>query len=255
MSEYIEIEALTVHYDCLAALIDVSVNIPKGRMTAIIGPNGAGKSTLIKACFEMVDKASGNVKFFGKSFQDFKSEIAYISQIKDVDWNFPITVSETVMMGAFGRKKLFSSYSEKDKQKSLELLKKFGLFEKKDQLISALSGGERQRLFIARAYMQEASVYVFDEPMAFVDAVTSKVILDSMIDLKKSGKTVICVHHDLEEVKEHFDYAVLLAHYIVDSGPVQQVLTKKHIQQAYNAKETMLTEAFSLSKEKEAGRV
>ena len=253
LSDLIVIEGLTVHYDTHPALIDVNVTIEKNKMTAIIGPNGAGKSTFLHAMFGFVAKTSGSISFFGESFSSFKKNIAFVAQLKDVDWNFPITVYETVMMGAYGRKKLFSGYNNKDKEKGLQLLNKFGLLEKRDSLIHDLSGGERQRLFIARAYMQEAMVYVFDEPMAFVDTVTKEMILHSMKELKNEGKTVICIHHDLDVVKKTFDNAILLAHYLVDFGPVDKVLSKKNLQKAYRSNESMLTDAFLLSKEKEAG--
>ena len=253
--EEIVVDSLTVHYDSLAALIDVNVSIKKGLMTAIIGPNGAGKSSFIKAMLELIKKTSGKISFFGKSFEEMKSDIAYVAQTKEVDWNFPITVKEVVMMGAYARSGFFKSYSKKDLTRCHNLLIKFGLLDKKNCLISELSGGQRQRLFIARAYMQDAEIYIFDEPMAFVDFTTAEMIIASMKELKALGKTVICIHHDLDEVKKEFDEAILLAHYLIASGECKKVLSKKNLVKAYRSTDTILTEAFILSKEKESGSV
>ncbi|MCH9617453.1 MAG: Manganese transport system ATP-binding protein MntB [Chlamydiia bacterium] len=253
--DYITVHSLTVHYDTHAALIDINLKIKKGQMTAVIGPNGAGKSSFIKAMLNLVNKTSGFVSFFGKSFDEMKQEIAYVSQTKEIDWNFPITVKEVVLMGCYARSGFFKSYSKKDLLKCHDLLVKFGLLEKKNCLISELSGGQRQRLFIARAYMQDAEIYIFDEPMAFVDFTTSEMIIKSMKDLKAKGKTIICIHHDLDEVKKEFDEVILLAHYLVDSGPTKKVLCKKNLVRAYRSNDSILTEAFILSKEKESGQV
>lgn len=255
IKEEIRVEGLTVHYDAIPALIDINVAIKKGVLTAIIGPNGAGKSSFIKAILNLTSRTSGNVSFFGKTFEDVKEKIAYISQTKEIDWDFPITIKEVVLMGSYGRSGFFKSYSHEDLKKCDTLLKKFGLLEKKSALISELSGGQRQRLFIARAYMQDADICIFDEPMAFVDFKTSEMIIKSMQELKKLGKVVICIHHDLDEVKQEFDEAILLAHYLVAAGPVKKVMTKKNLNKAYRYVDSIFTEAFLLSKEMESGQV
>jgi ABC-type Mn2+/Zn2+ transport system ATPase subunit len=254
MSKTIKIESLTVHYDSLAALIDINVEIQKGTLTAIVGPNGAGKSSFVKAILNLIKKTSGKVSFFGKSFDEVRSKIAYVCQTKSIDWDFPITVSEVVLMGCYSRSNFFGSYKKRDKNKSDKLLKKFGLFDKKNSLISELSGGQRQRLFIARAYMQEAQIYIFDEPMAFVDYTTSEMIIEGLKGLRDLGKTVICVHHNLTEVKKEFDEVILLAHYLVSHGSPRKVLTTKNLEKAYHSNDSILTEAFILSKEKECGQ-
>ncbi|MCH9620786.1 MAG: Manganese transport system ATP-binding protein MntB [Chlamydiia bacterium] len=255
MSKTINVESLTVHYDSLAALIDVSVELQKGKLTAIVGPNGAGKSTFVKAILNLTKKTSGKVLFFGKSFDQMKHKIAYVCQTKCIDWDFPITVKEVVLMGCYARSNLLGMYKKRDLKKCDKLLEKFGLLEKKNALISELSGGQRQRLFIARAYMQEAEIYIFDEPMAFVDYTTSEMIIEGLKGLRDKGKTVICVHHNLTEVKKEFDEVVLLAHYLVSNGTPRKVLTQKNLERAYHQNDSILTEAFILSKEKECGQV
>ncbi len=249
----IKVESLTVHYDCFAALIDINVEIKKGMMTAIIGPNGAGKSSFIKAILNLTKKTSGVVSFFGKPFEQVQTSIAYVEQTKEIDWQFPITVEEVVMMGCYGRSGFFSTYSKEDKKACALLLEKFGLADKHNSLIGELSGGQRQRLFLSRAYMQNAEIYFFDEPMAFVDYTTAEMIIESMKELKKLGKTVVCIHHDLEEVKKEFDEAILLAHYLVDSGPVKKVLSKKNLLKAFRSNDMILSEVLELSKEMESG--
>lgn len=255
MANNIKVEALTVHYDTLAALIDINVEIKKGMLTAIVGPNGAGKSSFVKALLELTKKTSGMVYFFGKPFDKIKQKIGYVCQVKEIDWDFPITVEEVVMMGAYNKLSLFKKPDKELQKKCDALLKKFGLLDKKNDLISQLSGGQRQRLFIARAFMQDPEIYIFDEPTAFVDYTTSEMIINCMKELKELGKTVICIHHNLQEVKEVFDEAILLAHYLVDAGPVDKVLTKKNLEVAYRSSDTILTEAFILSKEKECGQL
>ncbi len=251
--DVIKVESLTVHYDSFPALIDVNVEIKKGMMTAIIGPNGAGKSSFVKAILNLTKKTSGVVSFFGQPFEQIQANIAYVEQTKEIDWEFPITVEEVVMMGCYARSGFFSTYSKEDKKACALLLEKFGLADKRRSLIGELSGGQRQRLFLSRAYMQNAEIYIFDEPMAFVDYTTSEMIIDSMKELKKLGKTVICIHHDLDEVKKEFDEAVLLAHYLVDSGPVKKVLAKKNLVRAFRANDMILSEVLELCKEMESG--
>jgi manganese/zinc/iron transport system ATP- binding protein len=249
----IKVESLTVHYDCFAALIDINVEIKKGLMTAIIGPNGAGKSSFIKAILNLTKKSTGVVSFFGNSFEQVQKKIAYVEQTKEIDWQFPITVEEVVLMGCYSRSGLFSTYSKEDRRQCLELIKKFGLLDKQHSLISELSGGQRQRLLLSRAYMQNAEVYIFDEPMAFVDYTTSEMIIESMKELKALGKTVICIHHNLDEVRKEFDEAVLLSHYLIDSGPVKKVLSKSNLIKAFRANDFILSEVLELSKEMESG--
>jgi manganese/zinc/iron transport system ATP- binding protein len=247
MDEYIKVQALTVHYDTVAALIDINLEIKKGTLTAVIGPNGAGKSTFVKAILNLTPKTSGTVCFFGKSFDQIKDKIAYVCQTKDIDWDFPITVEEVILMGSYGKK------IKDSKQRCADLAKKFGLEEKKKSLIAELSGGQRQRLFLARAYMSDADIYIFDEPTAFVDFTTSEIIMQSLKELKSLNKTVICVHHNLSEVKEVFDQVILLSHYLVASGNTEECLTDKTINLAYNLGDNLLAEAFILAKEKESG--
>jgi manganese/zinc/iron transport system ATP- binding protein len=247
MNECIKVEALTVHYDRVAALIDINVEIKKGALTAIVGPNGAGKSTFVKAILNLTPRTSGSISFFGKPFEQIKDKIAYVCQTKEIDWDFPILVEEVVLMGAFLKRR------KGDKEKCEQLLHKFGLAEKRKSLIAELSGGQKQRLFLARAYMADPEIYVFDEPMAFVDFTTSEMIMQSLKELQSLGKTVICVHHNLAEVKEFFDQVVLLSHYLVAAGNVEQCLTDSTIKLAYNLRDSLLTEAFVLSKEKESG--
>lgn len=238
----LEVHDLTVSYRYKPVLWNVDFTLPEGSVTAIVGPNGAGKSTLLKSVMGLLPLASGEVKIYGEPFKKKRSLIAYVPQRGEVDWDFPINVFDVVLMGRFGRLPLFRRPRARDKEVAKEALEKVGMTEFSDRQISQLSGGQQQRVFIARALAQEASLYLMDEPFAGVDAATESAIVSLFKELKDSGKTVVCVHHDLNTVTQYFDHVVLLNLQLMGAGPVAEVFTAENLHRTYGGRLGLLSE-------------
>jgi len=231
-----EVHDLTVAYGKSPVLWNVDFVVPKGKICAIIGPNGAGKSTLLKAAFGLLPKLSGWVKFFDQPYEKVFRKLAYVPQRGAVDWDFPTTVFDVVMMGRYGHLGLFRRPGAEDRAKVEDALKKVGMWDLKDRHISALSGGQQQRVFLARALCQEADLYFLDEPFAGVDIATEKAIVALLKELSAKGKTVLVVHHDIQTVKEYFDWCVLLNVRLVASGALKKTFVKKNLDEAYGGR-------------------
>jgi manganese/zinc/iron transport system ATP- binding protein len=220
-------------------------------MIAILGPNGAGKSSFVKAVLGLIDKMSGSVKFLGLPLKKALPKIAYVSQKEAIDWDFPITVLEVVLMGSCG--KCFRRTSAQEKKKALLVLEQVGLLPLIHRPIRNLSGGEQQRLFLARALFQDPDIYFFDEPFSHVDAVTEKLFIQILQTKKKEGKTIFIVHHDLHTVKKYFDWIVLLNTCLVSAGPLETTLTKENLLKTFGKNFIFLADAAKLSEEKSSG--
>lgn len=234
----IHIEQLTVAYQAVPVLWQVGLNIQKGKRTAIIGPNGAGKSTLIKSILGLMTPLTGEVDFSVKDgewaeYKSIKKSVAYVPQKSSVDWDFPTTVLDVVVMGRYGHLGWFKRPGKKDTALAEEMLVKVGMHSFKDRQISQLSGGQRQRVFLARALVQQAEIYLLDEPLAGVDMKSEKVIMELLEELSSAGKTVIVVHHDLQTVKEYFDEVVFLNREVVAAGSVATTFTEDIIEETY----------------------
>ena len=206
----IQVDDLTVAYDYKPVLWDIDLKIPEGVLMAIVGPNGAGKSTLIKAILGIIKPIAGSVKIFGKPYKKQVDKVAYVPQKGSVDWDFPTTALDVVMMGTYGTLGWIKRPGQKEKKTSLEALEKVGMLEFKNRQISQLSGGQQQRIFLARALVQNASIYLMDEPFQGVDATTEKAIINILKELRNAGKTLIVVHHDLQTVPEYFNWVTFL---------------------------------------------
>lgn len=229
----VKVEDLTIAYYSKPVVWDVDLNIKKGKLTAILGPNGAGKSTLLKAMLNLIPISSGKISFFGKPYKEFRKNISYVPQSESVDWDFPTDVLDVVMMGTYGKLGWIKRAGKKEKELSLEALKKLGMEEYVDRQISDLSGGQQQRVFLSRALVQDSEIYFLDEPLKGVDAKTEKEIMRILKELRDSGKTIVVVHHDLRTVEEYFDDVVLLNKLVVASGSVKDVFTEENINKAY----------------------
>ncbi|MFK7767515.1 MAG: metal ABC transporter ATP-binding protein [Mariniblastus sp.] len=223
-SEAIEVRNLTVSYGPVPALLDITVNIPNGKLVGVIGPNGSGKSTFIKSILGFIKPDVGSVKLFGKEASQAKGRVAYVPQRGAVDWDFPITVREVAAMGRYGKRRWWQALGRKDYKLADEALEKVRMSEFSRRQIGQLSGGQQQRVFMARALAQDADVLLLDEPFAGVDAATERAILDVLKETKEQGKTVVVVHHDLGTAAEYFDLLVLLKQRLFAFGPPQQVL-------------------------------
>ncbi|MHC5110507.1 MAG: metal ABC transporter ATP-binding protein [Planctomycetota bacterium] len=234
---------MTVAYSRKPVLWDIDYAAPAGSLIGICGPNGAGKSTLIKACLDLVSKASGSVRFFGMPYRAKRKQVGYVPQRESVDWDFPASALDTVLMGTFGRLPWCVPPRRKHKEAALAALEMVGMADLARRQISKLSGGQQQRVFLARALVQEADLYMMDEPFAGVDAATEMAIVRLLQKLKDEGKTVLVVHHDLQTVTDYFDHVMLLNMRIVAAGPTKDVFTKKNLQNTYGGRLTLLDAA------------
>ncbi|MFZ0565378.1 MAG: metal ABC transporter ATP-binding protein [Chlamydiales bacterium] len=247
------VQQLSVNYAKTPVLWDLSFEIPQGKLVAIAGPNGAGKSTFLKTAVGLIKPISGKVCFFETSLKKVRRQVAYMPQRESVDWDFPITVFDLVLMGRFGRRGLFKWPNREDREAVEKYLEMVGLSSYAQRQISQLSGGQKQRAFLARALIQEADLYLMDEPLNGIDIASSKVILSILKNLRDQGKTLLVVHHDLEAVAQQFDWAILLNMRLVESGPVSEVFTTEAIQKTYGKETVLLDEAAKLSQEKKGG--
>jgi len=217
-------------------LKNVTFEIPEGKLIGIIGPNGAGKSTLIKAILELVPSITGDVEIYGKPYKEQRKLIGYVPQRESVDWDFPTDVLDVVTMGRYGHLGWFKRPRHQEKKIALDCLKQVGMEDFSNRQISQLSGGQQQRVFLARALAQNAQLYFMDEPFVGVDAMTEKTIVSLLKHLKEQGKTVLVVHHDLNTVKEYFDWIILLNEEIIEIGETEKVFTKEYLQKTYGGK-------------------
>ena len=222
----IEIRNLTVAYGENIALENLNLDIEAGSLMALVGPNGAGKSTLIKTILKFLKQITGEIKINAKTF-------AYVPQRNSVDWDFPTTLFDVVEMGCYGRVGFFKRVSTEEKQKVLKAIEQVGMLDFKDRQISELSGGQQQRAFIARALVQEADIYLMDEPFQGVDSTTEKSIVDILKKLKSEGKTLIVVHHDLQTVPTYFETVTFINKSVIASGKIKEVFTQENIDMAY----------------------
>ncbi len=239
----LSIHDLTVAYDRRPVLWDVDLDIPTGVLAAIVGPNGAGKSTLIKACLNLIPSVSGVVTIFGQPWKQARRRTAYVPQRETVDWSFPVSVLDVVMMGTYGRLGWLRPVGRSQKAQAMRALEHVELADLAHRQISQLSGGQQQRVFLARALVQQADLYLMDEPFASVDAATEQAIVRVLRTLKSEGRTVVVVHHDLQTVPEYFDHVVLLNMRIVAAGPTDEVFTHDNLRATYGGRLTLLEQA------------
>lgn len=234
----IDVTDLTVAYGAEPVLWNVNVQFERGKVTSIIGPNGAGKSTLLKSMLNFLEPLSGTVTFHvnspnKNSYKHIKKQIAYVPQNRTVDWDFPATVFDIVMMGRYGKAGLLHRTTKKDRQIAQTMLEKVGMTDFSDRQISELSGGQKQRVFLARALAEEPEIYILDEPLAGVDVTTEKIIMKILKELAAQNKTLLVVHHDLQTVAEYFDHVVFLNKEVIAYGPVATTFTDENITNTY----------------------
>ncbi|MDQ3021085.1 MAG: metal ABC transporter ATP-binding protein [Bacteroidota bacterium] len=242
----ISVRNLTVTYKKKPAIKGINLEIDKGSIIGIVGPNGAGKSTLLKGILGLLPADTGDVKIFGTGIKESLKRIAYIPQKEQFDWDFPINVSEVVMMGRYPYVSLFGSPDETDKEIVNKVLEKVEMKKYANTQIRNLSGGQQQRIFLARALAQESDIYFLDEPFVGVDAKTETAIFNLIKELKSEGKTIMIVHHDLSKVKEYFDKVILINQILVAYGDTSKIFTTDLIHKTYGGQLTILQKASEL---------
>ncbi len=229
----LNVHALTVAYKDKPVLWNVSAQIPSGVMCAVVGPNGAGKTTFIKSILGLIKPIAGTVAFFDGSYAQHYQKIAYVPQRNSVDWDFPVSVFDVVLMGRYGHIGWFKRPRKQDIDAAHIALHQVGLSAFANRHISQLSGGQQQRVFLARSLAQDAQLYIMDEPFAGVDIATEKTMIVLLKQLRSQGKTIIVVHHDLQTLQEYFDWILMLNKQVIACGPINQVLNKESIAIAY----------------------
>lgn len=236
----IEVEGLTVSYDREPVLRHVDARFDAGRLVGIVGPNGAGKSTLIKAVLDLLPRDAGQVRVFGSTARQQRQRLVYVPQRSSIDWDFPVTVGDVVMMGRYGQLGLLRRPRRRDREIVAEALERVGISELSGRHISNLSGGQQQRTFLARALAQGGDVYLLDEPFVGVDAATESAIVATLQGLRDEGRCVIVVHHDLATVRSYFDDLLLLNGERIACGPIAEVFTADNLQRTYGGRLTLL---------------
>jgi manganese/zinc/iron transport system ATP- binding protein len=242
METAIEIADLTVAYHRKPVLWEINLTIPKGALVGIVGPNGAGKSTLLKAMTGLVPQVSGEIRILGGGITDNRSRIAYVPQRESVDWDFPASVLDVVMMGLYREAGWFFPMRSEHKRRAIRAMEQVGIADLAMRQISQLSGGQQQRTFLARALVQDADVFLLDEPFAAVDAATEQSIMELLRQLQSQGKTVLVVHHDLHTVPLYFNFVVLINVRAVAWGATSEIFTPDNLKRTYGGRLTILDE-------------
>jgi ABC-type Mn2+/Zn2+ transport system ATPase subunit len=224
---------VTVSYDTVPVLRDVSFQVPHGSRVAVIGPNGAGKSTLFKALVGLLPLSSGQILIHGELWGSHTDCVAYIPQREEVDLHFPVTVRDVVAMGRYGKTGWFGASSAQDKavvQSSLEVM---SIVDLADRQLQDLSGGQQQRAFLARAIAQQPHILLMDEPFNGVDVITQQITLNLLDEMKKRDITVMVSTHDLNLAREKFDLVILLNQSLIAFGSPEQVFSSENIKSAF----------------------
>jgi ABC-type Mn2+/Zn2+ transport system ATPase subunit len=224
---------LGVHFDDRSALEDVNLTFFPGQTSSLVGPNGAGKSTLLKSLDGILAPTHGAVLLDGQPLRKPSARVAYVPQRSEVDWKFPISVLDVALMGRALRSRRLVPIPVSDRQDALAALDHVGMRHLAGVQIGALSGGQQQRVFIARALLQDADVYLLDEPFTGVDAPTQALVLAILADLRQAGKTIIFATHDLEMAARAADVCILLKRKVIAAGPPSRVLTAAPLQATF----------------------
>ncbi|MEM9260066.1 MAG: metal ABC transporter ATP-binding protein, partial [Bacteroidota bacterium] len=233
---------LSVSYDRKRVLSNIFLEVEEGHRYGILGPNGSGKSTLLKAMLGLIDDYTGSIQVLGKDVEQVRRQVVYVPQRSEIDFTFPATVRDVVLMGRFPHKKVFQRLNAEDNRLADEAMEELGILDLQQRQIGELSGGQQQRTFLARALCQQADLLLLDEPFVGVDIPTEEKIIEVLRRLSEKGKTLMVVHHDLQAVPDYFDHVVLLNQRLIASGPTQEVFTPKVLRQAFGGQLAVLQE-------------
>jgi len=236
----ISVKGLSVSYERKRVLSNIFLELNAGRVVGVVGPNGAGKSTLFKAILGLIDINTGLIKINGKEPKDTRKSVAYVPQKNDVDWQFPATVMDIVLMGRYPFKRVFQRITREDKDIALDALKEVGMEAFRDSQIGELSGGQQQRVFLGRALCQNAQVFFLDEPFVGVDILTEEKIISILKKLASQGKSLLVVHHDLSTVEDYFDDVILLNQRLIAYGPTATTFNDENIKRTYGGQLPLL---------------
>ncbi|MBR8827964.1 MAG: metal ABC transporter ATP-binding protein [Gomphosphaeria aponina SAG 52.96 = DSM 107014] len=241
-AEAITVSNLAVYYRTVEALKSINLTVQPSRVTGMIGPNGAGKSTLMKAMLGLINVSSGSVLYEGKPLYENLHQVAYVPQRSQIDWSYPATVWDVVMMGRVRKTGWFRRFSAVSRHTAAAALERVQMLSYKNRPIGQLSGGQQQRVFLARSLAQEAEIFFFDEPFVGVDQKTENIIFEIFKELAKAGKIVLVVNHDLGESIANFDDLILLNKELIAVGNRETVLQEEKLNQAYGGKVIFFSE-------------
>lgn len=231
----VHIKNINVSYGDKKVLDDFSVNFFKGKRIGVIGANGSGKSTLLKAMIGFLKLENGEILFWGNSLKKERNKIAYLPQRESVDWDFPASVLDVVVMGLYKDLGFWKMIGKRHKEKAMMYLEKVQMVDFAQKHISELSGGQQQRVFLARAFAQEADLYLLDEPFAGIDVSSEEIIADLLIELQRKNKTIIMVHHQIDTLSKYFDEVLMVKNgKNMLYGNVKEVITTENLQLLYN---------------------
>lgn len=228
------VRGLAVAYGSTPVLEGVDLEVPAGVVLGVVGPNGAGKSTLLKAMLGLVPALSGRVEFFGRPLPAVRARVGFMPQATTVDWDFPTTVRDVVTMGTYGSLGWLRRPGRAERARTAAALEQCGITDLANRQIGELSGGQRQRVFLARTLVAEPDLYLMDEPFAGVDARSQRAIVEVLHSLRRAGRTVVIVHHDLATVREYCDHVALLNRTVVAGGPVEEAFTTENVRRTYD---------------------
>lgn len=243
MAPVLDVHDVTVAYHRKPVLWDIDFTLDEPALVGVVGPNGAGKSTFIKAILGLVPLASGRVHIWGQPVDRQRKRIGYVPQRESVDWDFPVSVLDVVLMGTYGQLGWFRRPGAAEHELARRCLDHVGLGQLAQRQIGQLSGGQQQRTFLARALAQQADVYLMDEPMAGVDAATERIVFALLRQLREQGKTVLVVHHDLRTVPSYFEQVVMLNMRLVAAGPTAATFTPENLHKTYGGRLSILDAA------------
>ena len=242
----IELRDLSVAYGTHVVLDHLSLMVPAAQIIGLIGPNGAGKTTLLKAIVGATRLLKGQVRVLGQPISAVRQRIAYVPQRRDVDWTFPLSVLDVVLMGRYGRLGIWRRPGKRDREIALEALEQVRLTKRRDCQIGELSGGQQQRVFLARALAQQADLLLLDEPFTGIDTTTQSVIFDLLCEQRQQGRTVLLSTHDLHSVEQNCDQLVALNRRIVAFGPVDQVFTAPVLRSTFGSQIAVVGDSHTL---------
>lgn len=243
----LSVKELKIAYNHKTVVDNVTLSIPKGTITAIVGPNGAGKSTFVKGLLNLIPLQQGEVKFYGSKYEEMRKHIGYVPQRADIDWDFPVSVIEVVLMGLHKNLKWYQRFNKEHKTLARAALEQVGMEAYVNQHIKQLSGGQQQRVFLARALVEQANLYILDEPLVGIDKVTEKIIVQQLHRLKNEGKTIIVVHHDLNTIKQYFDHVILLNQQLIAYGDVRDTFTAHNLKHTFKDSHVIVGDPYALA--------
>ncbi|WP_284141129.1 MULTISPECIES: metal ABC transporter ATP-binding protein [unclassified Virgibacillus] len=242
MEKALSVKDLHVSYYGKEVVRNISFSFDTGKLIGVIGPNGAGKSTLMKAMLGLIPKDKGTVIINGRPLKEVRKQIAYVPQRNNLDWDFPINVLDTVLLGTYPKLGFFHRPKKEHKQWAMECLQRVGMEAYSKKQIGELSGGQQQRVFLARALAQKADMFFLDEPFVGIDIGSEETIVRILKEIRDQGKTILVVHHDLSKAREYFQELILLNQELIEFGKVEDVLQPEQIAKAYQGQLSFLKE-------------